>query len=83
MPPDVEGSEQMLTYGQKAVGITFNPGGDPEVNRCKQMVANCIDQMHALRSRTESQEVKRMCSVAITDMQSGQMWAVKAITWKD
>ena len=72
-----------LTYGQKAVGITFNSGGDPEVNRCKQMFANCIDQMAALRDRTTSQEVKRMCSVAITEAQTSQMWAVKAITWKD
>jgi len=72
-----------LTYGQKAVGITFNPGGTSDVDRCKQMFANCIDQMNQLRLDSNSTEVKRMCSVAITDAQSAQMWAVKAITWKD
>ena len=30
-----------------------------------------------------SGEVKRLCSVAITEAQGAQMWAVKAITWKD
>lgn len=32
---------------------------------------------------TENQEVKRLCSVSITETQGAQMWAVKAITWKD
>ena len=33
------------------------------------------------REATDSQEVKRMLSIAITDLQSAQMWAVKAVTW--
>lgn len=73
-----------LTYGQRAVGITFNPGGNSEVDRCKQMFANCIDQQHELRnSETSSAEQKRLASIAITELQGAQMWAVKAITWKD
>lgn len=74
----------VLSYGQKAVGITFNPGGNPEVDRCKQMFANCIDQLHALRSKEDaSGEQKRLASVAITELQGAQMWAVKALTWRD
>lgn len=73
-----------LTFGMKAVGINFNPGGDPEVNRCKMQFANCIDQMNALRNREGSTpETKRLASIAITEMQGSQMWAVKALTWKD
>jgi hypothetical protein len=49
-----EGRE--LSYGEKAVGLGFNPGANPEV--------------------------KRMASVAITELQTAQMWAVKAITWQ-
>jgi hypothetical protein len=44
---------------------------------------NEIDRMHSLRNTTESNEQKRLASVAITEMQGAQMWAVKALTWKD
>jgi len=75
--------QESATFGMKAVGINFNPSGDQDVNRCKMQSANLIDQMNGIRSRTESQEQKRLCSIAITEIQSAQMWAVKAITWKD
>ena len=71
------------TFGQKAVGLAFNPSGDDAVAKCKQVFADAIDQLHALRIASESNEVKRMASVAITEAQTAQMWAVKAITWKD
>ena len=71
------------TFGQKAVGLAFNPSGDDAVAKCKQIFADAIDQMNELRKTTESTEVKRMASVAITEAQTAQMWAVKAITWKD
>ena len=72
-----------LTFGQKAVGLKFNPSGNNEVNTCKGRFASVIDDLHNLRLSTESGEVKRMASKAITDLQTAQMWAVKAITWKD
>ena len=72
-----------LTFGQKAVGLPFNPSGDDAVTRCKMHFANTIDQMNELRNTTESPEVKRLASVAITEAQGAQMWAVKALTWKD
>lgn len=71
------------TYGQKAVGLNFNPSGDDAVAACKAEFAAVIDRMSDLRNNTQSAEVKRMCSVAITEAQTAQMWAVKAITWKD
>lgn len=72
-----------LTFGQKAVGLNFNPSGDDSVGQVKQNFADIIDKLNNLRNSTESGEVKRMCSVAITECQTAQMWAVKAITWKD
>ena len=71
------------TFGQKAVGLAFNPSGDDAVAKCKQIFADAIDQMNDLRNSTTSNEVKRMASVAITETQTAQMWAVKAITWKE
>jgi len=84
MSESVSQEQPILSFGQKAVGITFNPGGNPEVDRCKQQHANCIDQMHALRNKEDaSPEQKRLASIAITELQGAQMWAVKALTWKD
>ena len=76
-------SEREPSYGMKAVGITFNPSGDPSVGLCKTIMARAIDQMDELRQSSASTEQKRLCSVAITEMQAAQMWAVKALTWKD
>jgi len=72
-----------MTFGEKAVGLSFNPSGDPLVNAIKSQFAVAIDEMNALRLRATSPEVKRMASVAITEAQGAQMWAVKAATWKD
>jgi hypothetical protein len=71
-----------LTFGEKAVGLTFNPSNNAEVDACKREFAAVIDRMNALRNRTTSEEVMRMASVAITEAQTAQMWAVKAVTWQ-
>lgn len=73
---------QALTFGQKAVGLTFNPSGDEKVLKLKQLCAEAIDLLNDLRG-TERSEQARLCSVAITEMQTAQMWGVKAVTWKD
>ena len=72
-----------MTFGQKAVGLSFNPSGDDAVGQVKSDYAKIIDQMNDLRSSSDSQEQKRLASVAITEAQTAQMWAVKALTWKD
>lgn len=73
--------ERILSFWEKAVGLSFNPGWDPKVYAIKVHFARLIDAMDELRSSETSWEVKRMCSVAITELQTAQMWAVKALTW--
>lgn len=75
-----------LTFGQKAVGITFNPApGDTglAVSDIKQKAADFIDKCNDLRNLTQDGEMKRMYAVAITEAQTAQMWAVKAVTWSN
>lgn len=72
-----------LTFGQKAVGLTFNPSGDDAVAKCKHIFADAIDQMNELREAAGRGEQARLASVAITELQGAQMWAVKALTWRD
>jgi len=74
--------ERTLTFGEKAVGLTFNPSNSPDVDACKREFAAVIDRMDALRKSSTSAEVGRMASVAITEAQTAQMWVVKAITWR-
>lgn len=70
-----------LTYGQEVVGLTFNPGNNPEVDRIKKLYAEIIDDLNRARN-AKSWEVVRLLSIAITEAQTAQMWAVKAVTWK-
>ncbi len=45
-----------LTFGQKAVGLKFNPSNDDKVAKCKQGYAARIDEMNNLRNSTEDKE---------------------------
>lgn len=75
-----------LTFGEKAVGITFNPGGNPAVDEVKKAYAGIIDSLNDARKAAadaENSEQVRLFSVAITEAQTAQMWAVKAITWRN
>jgi hypothetical protein len=47
----------------------------------KQSCADFIDLCNESRNLTDDPEVKRMFSIAITEAQNAQMWAVKASTW--
>jgi hypothetical protein len=71
-----------LTYGEKAVGLTFNPSNDVQVQLIKQTYAKMIDVLYDLRTPGPS-ESNRLLSIAITEAQTAQMWAVKAVTWRD
>lgn len=73
---------KQLTYGEKAVGLSFNPSGDFTVEVIKRQFAEIIDTLNNHRKVADSQEVQRMLSIAITEAQTAQMWAVKAVTWK-
>lgn len=76
--------EQDLSYGQKAVGLTFNPSNNPLVQEAKEAYAKLIDMADAVRkAEGKPSEKSRLASVAITEAQTAQMWLVKAITYKD
>lgn len=74
-------AELEASFGGKAVGLKFNPSGDQNVSNIKESCAKTINILNDLRTATEDGEVKRQYSVAITEIQTGQMWGVKAATW--
>ncbi len=73
---------QVMSYGEKAVGLTFNPSGDERVQKIKELYAQIIDMMCDIRT-PDTNEHNRLASIAITEAQTAQMWAVKAITYKN
>lgn len=90
-PANKDKTERTLTFGEKAVGLTFNPTNNPKVQDLKEKAAAFIDACDAMRQPTRDEqgevvgkvdsEIARMASIAITDAQTAQMWAVKAATW--
>jgi hypothetical protein len=83
MPTEIVAPQRPLTFGEKAVGLSFNPSGSTVVNTIKVLYAAVIDELDQARNIAASSEAKRQYSVAITEAQTSQMWAVKAATWKD
>lgn len=71
-----------LTFGQKAVGLTFNPANDPTVHKLKELYAQVIDTLKELET-PERNGKNRHIAVAITEAEGAQMRAVKAATWQD
>jgi hypothetical protein len=76
-----EETTRELTTGEKAVGLTFNPSGDEKVLKLKKLYAEIIDTLVEDRGQNHDERA-RLASVAITEAQGAQMWAVKAVTYE-
>lgn len=83
-------TQRPLSFGEKAVGLSFNPGGNPKVDAIKKTFAESIDLLNNEREDIKNRgddgqngERLRMIAVAITELQTAQMWAVKAVTWSN
>ena len=74
-----------MTLGEYRVGISFNPGGNEDVGRLKRGAADLIDLCASIRasspvSSRANGEVQRLWALAMTNIEDGAMWAVKAVT---
>lgn len=78
---DQDHKELVESYGGKAVGLDFNPSKLMSVQVMKINYAGIINDLDQTRTDATDGEVKRLCSVAITEAQTAQMWAVKALTF--
>ena len=74
--------ERQLSLGERSVGLTINGPADPNIEMVKRIYAAAIDQVAAIALQSTDQEVRRLCTVAITETQGACMWAIKTITWK-
>lgn len=68
--------EKTQTKGEYLVGVSFNPGGHPEVDTIKKQSAQLIDFIYGIGNNT------RCTSLAVKSIEEGAMWAVKSVTKK-
>lgn len=77
--------QRELTFGEKAVGLNFNPANNQDVQELKELYAKIIDKHDAILKNVIADgadgERIRLHKIAITEAQGAQMWSVKAATW--
>ena len=69
----------MQTEGQYRVGVDFNPSGNAQVNAIKEKAAELIDMLAPIAADRDHPGA-RCAAVAMTEIEGGAMWAVKAVT---
>ena len=85
----IEDSERPQTFGEKAVGITFNPSGVDEVYEAKMLAAKQIDLLEKVHIKLTNDSANTswvrnvLRTQAFNLLVSAQMALVKYLTWKD
>ena len=78
-----------MTLGEWKVGVSFNPSQDANVAKIKAGAAQMIDGITGMRAnlmqahiddQVLAGEIARLCALAMTEIESAAMWAVKAAT---
>jgi hypothetical protein len=68
-----------MTLGEKRCHINFNPSSDDKIGTFKRMMADAIDYCNNELMATQDPEAKRCFSIAMTELETAQMYAVKGI----
>ena len=83
-------NERPQTFGEKVVGLTFNPSGDEKVNKAKKLMADALDLLKEAEAgkphngnAMASWEANVFRTNAFNKIVDAQMSLVKYITWKD
>lgn len=75
--------EQSFSFGQKLVGLTFNPSGDLKVQRAKELCAELADLLQDHMSSKESWPLEQqLYNHTIGEILNAQMNVVKVLTLK-
>ncbi len=72
-------TDRQMTEGEYRVGVSFNPSGSEAVNSIKAKAAALIDELAPIAANRDHPGA-RCAAVAMTEIESAAMWAVKAVT---
>lgn len=80
-------TQRELSFGEKAVGLTFNPSGDEKVHKAKQLMADALDLLKEVEEEKTKIGVTWEANVfrtnAFNKIVDAQMSLVKYITWNN
>lgn len=77
------GTPRELTYGEKLVGLNFNPSADDKVSKAKRLCADLADLLYDdNQNGSESPLYAHLKSHAMGEILNAQMNAVKVLTLK-
>lgn len=68
-----------MTLGEKRCHIDFNPSSDDKIGTFKRMMADAIDYLNDQMIESSDPEAKRCFAVAMTELETAQMYGVKGI----
>lgn len=72
-----------MTFGEKLVGLTFNPSNDDKVAKAKRLCADLADLLHEeMNLRISSRLSNVLENNAYCEILNAQMNVVKALTLK-
>lgn len=74
--------QRELTFGEKLVGINFNPAADSKVDRAKQLCAELADLVNEEGTPESSYLFNLIKGNALREILNAQMNAVKLLTLK-
>lgn len=81
--PDQSGATRQLTFGEKLVGLTFNPSNDDKVGKAKRLCAELADLLHDEVSNNERSEHSAiLINHTYGEILNAQMNVVKVLTLK-
>lgn len=81
--PKSEKNSHSMTFGEKLVGLTFNPSGDEKVFKAKQLCAELADLLEEVNKHQESSYLSNtFYGGAIRRILDAQMYSVKFLTNK-
>lgn len=79
----MEENQREMTFGEKLVGLTFNPSGDEKVQRAKELCAELADLLHDdFTSRGQSGLAATLYEHTLGEILNAQMNVVKVLTLK-
>lgn len=80
---DVIDTSTELSFGQKLVGLTFNPSGDEKVNKAKRLCADLADLIYNDHKGQQSSDLyDELYHHTVGEILNAQMNVVKLLTLK-
>ena len=80
---DTNAPQRQLTFGEKLVGLNFNPSNDDKVSKAKKLCADLADLLYEDQGNSETSELKNILLPATyAEILNAQMNVVKVLTLK-